>query len=1159
VCLALRLRHRDGAWRHVEAIAKNLLADPAVGGIVVNYRDVTARRAAEEARAAGERLLRAGFDRAVLGIALVDTAGTILASNPALQRLLGYDAAALCGQGLRDLTHPDDLAPNLDLLADVLAGRRDHYHLEKRYRHRAGHVVWGRVTVSTLPDANGGSQFLVAMVEDISARKGAEAALRRQNAHLAALHDTALALLSPRTGPAGLLGDIIARAGALVGTPDGYIYLLARGDDAMTVRVGTGIFRDGVGSRIRRGEGLGGRVWATGRPLAIAEYDAWPGRKAGMAPGRFCAIAGVPLTIGGAVVGVIGLAHVAPGHHFGAEELAILERFGALASLALEHGRLHDAARRELAEREAAEVALRERESRLRAQYQAFPLPTYTWRRDGDDFVFADYNQAADAFARGTLAAQLGRTAAVLYRELPTVTEHLTRCHVAGETLRGELCYRSPASGAQTTVVVTYIPVTPDLVVMHSEDVTARLASEGRYRALVEQAADGIFVTDEGGRFREVNARACAMLGYAREELLRLGATDVLDPADLAARPLATPMPGADPLIVERSMRRKDGTTFPAEASAKRLPDGRLQVILRDITTRRAAEGALRASEASLAEAQRLAHIGSWEYDHATGTLRWSDELFRIAGYPPQSFAPTTERHLGLVHPDDRERVVTAFRASAASGAPTDLDLRLIRPDGAVRVIRQRAESLRDPSGRPLKRLGVMHDVTEQRRLEERLAHQATHDPLTGLPNRALFHARLGDALARARQDGPPCAVLFLDLDHFKDVNDTLGHDAGDRLLREVAARLRAVVREGDTVARLGGDEFAALLPAVADAAGAVEVAERLRESLARPFLLEGRPFPLGASVGIAVGGPGYTRAEELLRDADVALYRAKAAGRGGHAVFHPRMQLQRLARMALEHDLAQALARGEFVLHYQPLVDLATGRVAEVEALVRWRCPGEGLIPPDRFLPALEGAGSLGALDRWVLRAACRQASAWHARDPAGAPRVAVNLAPATFQEPGLVAAVVAALDATGARPGWLRLEITEGAALADVAGAAATLRALGALGVGLALDDFGTGYSSLAHLQRLPVDTLKLDRAFFGAGDGGRERAIVRAVTELARGLGLAVVAEGLETAAQVAWALDAGCDRGQGYYFARPLPPDDLGVLLAAGAPADPPAPG
>ncbi len=647
--------------------------------------------------------------------------------------------------------------------------------------------------------------------------------------------------------------------------------------------------------------------------------------------------------------------------------------------------------------RKVAEAALRAREARLRAQYQAFPLPTYTWRHADGDFVFAEYNAAADAFARGALAARPGGRASALYRDYPTVIEHLAHCFASGATLHHELCYRSPATGADTDVVVTYVPVPPDLVVMHSEDVTARRAaeaalreSEGRYRALVEQAPDGICVFDEGGRFFEVNARACAMLGYAREELLGLGTVDVIAPTDLAARPLPPLAVGGGSLLEERLMRRKDGTTFPAEASVTRLPDGRKQAILRDIG--------------------------------------------------------------------------------------------------------------------------------ERKRLEARLAHQATHDPLTGLPNRALFHDRLGQALARGRRNGGRCAVLCLDLDHFKDVNDTLGHDAGDRLLREIAARLSAALRDEDTVARLGGDEFAVLLAGDANVAGAIEVADRILRALAPPVVLDGRRFSLAASIGVVVGGPGYARTEEVLRDADIAMYRVKGAGRGGYALFHPGMHIQLLARVALEEDLRRALERGEFALHYQPIVELATGRVAEVEALVRWECPGEGLILPGRFLAVLEGMGLARELGRWVLGMACRQARAWESRHGAAAPTVAVNLSAAEFDQPGLADEVAAALVEADLAPERLRLEITEGMAMRDAERALGTCQALGTLGVRLALDDFGTGHSSLAHLRRLPINTLKIDRAFVrDAATGAAGLEICRTIVALARALGLGVVAEGIETVEQ------------------------------------------
>ncbi len=687
-------------------------------------------------------------------------------------------------------------------------------------------------------------------------------------------------------------------------------------------------------------------------------------------------------------------------------------------------------------------------------------------------------------------------------------------------------------------------------------DITARkateaalVASEARYRMLLEQASDSIFVNDLEGRFLEVNAQACMMLGYSREELLRLGAREVMDPADLAARPLIVPKPGGGRLVFERLLRRKDGTTFPVEVSSARLADGRIQAILRDITERKAAEAALHASEAGLAEAQRIAHVGSWAYDHATGALRWSDEYFRIAGFTPRSFVPTIEGNLALVHPEDRADIAERFR-SFATGTVVEFEYRLVRQDGAVRFIQQRAESLAEATGRPARWSGVIHDVTEQRQLERQLVHQAFHDALTGLPNRALFHDRLGQALARARRDGWPCAVLFLDLDRFKDVNDTLGHDAGDRLLVAVATRLRGGLRDGDTLARLGGDEFVVLLEDVADVGDATRTVTRLLAALTPPLALDGREYRLTASVGIALGRVDHARPEEVVRDADIALYRAKEGGRAGYAVFDPAMQAALVARLDLERDLRQALERGEFLLHYQPIVDLRTGRMIRAKVLARWQHPTRGLVPPGDFIPLAEETGLIAPLGRWVLGEACRQAAAWAA---AGTPvAIAVNLTTREFQHPGLAREVAAALATTGLAARWLGLEITESLAMRDMAATIATLAALGALGVPVAIDDFGTGYSSLAYLKRLPVGALKIDKAFVdGLGTDEEDTAIVATIVTLAHALGLRVVAEGVETAAQADQLLQLGCDLAQGYHFARPLPPAELQALLGCGA--------
>ena len=444
----------------------------------------------------------------------------------------------------------------------------------------------------------------------------------------------------------------------------------------------------------------------------------------------------------------------------------------------------------------------------------------------------------------------------------------------------------------------------------------------------------------------------------------------------------------------------------------------------------------------------------------------------------------------------------------------------------------------------------------ERRLLGVRLAHQALHDPLTGLANRVLLRERVAHALARRAAS---LAVLFVDLDHFKDVNDSLGHAAGDRVLVAAARRLSDCVRPADTVARLGGDEFAVLLDDAGDPRAAVEVAERILNALCAPVPVEGRTLHPSASIGITfhAPGPAAVSADTLLRDADVALYRAKER-RGGYQVFDASMHAAVLERLELEADLRRAIDRDAegFVLYYQPLVALETGQITGVEALVRWRHPTRGLLHPDAFIPLAEETGLIVPLGQWVVRAACREVQGWPAPAAAALPTVGVNLSVEQVRHGGLVADVAAALREGGLAPDRLMLEITESVLAHDVAAARDTLRALRALGVQLALDDFGTGYSSLGYLREFPIDVLKMDRAFLA--DVGRDAtgtALAGVIVALGRTLGLVTVAEGIERADQYAQMRALGCTRGQGYYLARPLPPAEARALVAVGVPLIP----
>ena len=564
------------------------------------------------------------------------------------------------------------------------------------------------------------------------------------------------------------------------------------------------------------------------------------------------------------------------------------------------------------------------------------------------------------------------------------------------------------------------------------------------------------------------------------------------------------------------------------------------------------------ARAAEMGDALRVARIGTWRRDLAEGTLALSDELHQLLGTDPRTFEPTAENLLSLVHSEDRAAAALALACAASGEEAVEHGWRMLRADGSNAWFWAETRLERDASGCAVAVRGLCQDVTEHRAAAEQIHTLAHHDALTDLANRALLHQRLAQAIARARRvpDGI-LAVLCLDLDGFKAVNDLHGHAAGDCLLREVAARLNRNMRETDTVARLGGDEFAVVQTDHAQPEAARALAERLLAALAEPYDLDlgEAQRMITTSIGIALFPTDGSDPDTLLHNADTALYRAKWAGKNGAAFFRPEMDRELRERRALERDLRQAAARGEFALAWQPLSATSDdGNVTGFEVLLRWHHPERGLVPPDLFIPVAEACGAITAIGAWVLRQACREAARWAV--PLG---VAVNVSPLQAQQGEAFAEMVEqALEASGLDPSRLVLEVTEGVLIREADRVLTALNRLKSLGVRVALDDFGTGYSSLATLRAFPFDKIKIDRSFV-AGMGvladGKDVAIVQAVLGLARGLGLPVVAEGVETQAQFGMLRDAGCEEVQGWLVGFPAPIESFthvtGAAVAAAA--------
>jgi diguanylate cyclase (GGDEF)-like protein/PAS domain S-box-containing protein len=575
-------------------------------------------------------------------------------------------------------------------------------------------------------------------------------------------------------------------------------------------------------------------------------------------------------------------------------------------------------------------------------------------------------------------------------------------------------------------------------------------------------------------------------------------------------------------------------------------------------------EQALRESEERYALAARGANDGLWDWNLRDDTIYFSPRWKAMLGCGEAEIQNRPQEWFDRIHPSDRDTVQRCIAEHFKGQTPYfEAEARMLHKDGMFRWMLSRGLMIRDEAGTPVRMAGSQTDITEGK----------VADPMTGLPNRLLFIDRLSQVLEhRRRHPGTQFAVLFLDLDGFKLVNDSFGHAVGDRLLIQVAARLEGSLRHTDklvrlsesfTFARLGGDEFAILLNALKDPADATRVAERLLEALAEPFVVDGNEFFTSASIGIAMGTLGYHHPEEYVRDADTAMYKAKELGKGRFEVFDADMRASITQRLQLETDLRRGLERGELRAFYQPIISLERGDIVGFEALVRWQHPTRGLLQPVDFIPIAEETGMIREVGWWILTEACARITAWRKLHPSGELTMSVNLSVKQFLQANFSARLQALLDEHEVPAGTLKLELTESCIMSDPATSVALLTQIKSLGVRLAIDDFGTGYSSLSYLQRFPLDTLKIDRSFTMAmaADGKNDGVIARTIIPLAQQLGLDVVAEGVETVEQAALLKDLECKYAQGFLFSWPLSAEEVQQALIGmlgTPPADEPAP-
>ncbi len=1098
-----RFRRKDGSWRWMQSVGIYLLDDPAVGGVVVVSRDVTERKESEEALRRSEAEIFSILESITDGFFTLDHELRFTYVNVQTEHMFGRSREDLVGERLRE--DPTFYPQFRKALAEGETARFEGYYpsLEAWYDVRA------------YPSESGLSVYF----QDITERKRAEERIHVHSALLDAVGEPVIAL--------DIEGRVIywnSAAEEMYGWSSEEV--MGRRIREMAVPRELRGRAEEISAHVR-----GGKAWVGEFEVRRRDGTTFP-------------VEGTNTPVFGEDGGLVGV-------------IAVI---------------------RDITGRKEAEKRSRAVQERYRTLVETVPVVTYT------DRAFGTYPDLA-IYTSPQIEALVGYSVEEWLDPERDLWEE--RLHPEDRVWVLAADERSKATGEPFTEEYRLIAkdgrivwVRDEAALMRNEageplywqgvlvDVTDRKKaeealrqSERHFRALTQNSSDVVTLLGSNGTIRYQSPSIERILGYRQEETIGDNAFDYVHPDDreLVERAFAEGLadPGLRP-SAEYRFRHKDGSWVWLESVGTNLLGdpgvGEYVVNSRDVTKRKRAEERLREAE------ERYRTVVEEQTELVCRflpdlTLTFVNEAYcRYFGEEPEELIG--ESFLGHIPEEDHAYYGEGLLRLSPESPTRTVEHRVFDEEGEVRWLQWTDTAIFDGEGRIVEYQSVGRDVTERRELEDRLEYQALHDSLTGLPNRRLFVDRLGQALRRTRRGrGRKVGVLYMDLDNFKVVNDSLGHEVGDQVLQVVSERLKGCLRPEDTLARFGGDEFVVLLEDVENPEDAVRVAERIVGALREPLPMHGRELFLTVSIGVALGGARWKRPEDLLRDADTAMYEAKsgAVASSGYKVFDPAMHERVLERLSLANDLRRAIEREEFRLFYQPKVRLEEQDtvVAEVEALLRWEHPRRGLLMPEEFIPLAEQTGLMVPIGRWVLRETCRQVKHWQGRYPKSPPLVAcVNVSTGQLRYPDLIEEVGSALSESGIEARSLALEITESALVKDMQTSTTLLEELRREGIRFALDDFGSEYSSLSYLVRLPVDFVKIDKSFvWGLGEDPRVAVIVESIISLAHSLGLEAVGEGVESAEQLEYLRRMGCDLVQGYHLARPLSAEEVPRFLAA----------